>query len=239
MSYRIIKQITEKVLKILISLDIYGSIIWGILDPMMISLGGVSISLFLIESLFGLLGFGYWEYVYFPIDEINYIALLIFESIIFSLGVGLFVISFVQLVREKVRGQGLVQTGIYGTIRHPQNFSLIFLVLPFSLYIPGFKDWGIRVADLIFLVHFIYFMIIFSYVEEHFLKKKYPEEFQQYVQNTGFMIPIINKFAIFKRRNIKIKPSLKIALYIISYILIIGIIFATSNRFRVEYSGWF
>ncbi len=206
---------------------------------MMISIVYGSISFFLIESLFLLSEFSLWEYLYFPMDEINYLALLIFESIVFSVGIGLFVISFVQLVREKVCGQGLVQTGIYGIIRHPQNFSLIFLFLPFSLYIPGFWDWGIRVADLIFLINFIYFMITFSYVEEHFLKKKYPEEFQQYVQNTGFMIPIINKFDIFKRRNIKIKPSLKIALYIISYILIIGIILATSNRFGVEYPGGF
>jgi len=204
---------------------------WGILEGFVSGL--------LIESLIMGMGFGYREYVYFPIDEINYITLLIFESIIFSLGVILFFISFVQLVREKVRGKGLVQTGIYGIIRHPQNFSLIFLVLPFSLYIPGFRDWGIRVADLIFLVHFIYFMIIFSYVEEHFLKKKYPEEFQQYVQNTGFMIPAVNKFAILKRRNIDIKPSLKIALYLISYILIIGIILAASNRFSIKYPGSF
>lgn len=53
------------------------------------------------------------------------------------------------------------------------------------------------------------------------------------------MIPIVNKFAILERRNMNIKPSLKIALYLISYILIIGVIFAASNRFSVEYGAGF
>ncbi|OLS19574.1 MAG: hypothetical protein HeimC3_45240 [Candidatus Heimdallarchaeota archaeon LC_3] len=64
---------------------------------------------------------------------------------------------------------------------------------PLVIYVPGYNDLGIRVGDLISLLMLVTLLICFSDIEDRRLRKKFPESFQDYYENTGFFSPkIIN-----------------------------------------------
>jgi len=75
-------------------------------------------------------------------------------------------------------------------IRHPQNLSLIIMGFPLFLYA------GFRMRDFISWVQFIFIMIICSDIGDIKLKKKYPEEFQLYNENSGFFLPRVLPYRI-------------------------------------------
>ena len=206
----VVKKLLSGILFVILSLPI----ILGILAPMFVVMSG-----FYYIS-WNLLGptFASWKWYYYLIPD-GFLPLYIFiEIIIFSFGLDLFLTSFITFVREKFAGAKLVRSGIYKYIRHPQNLGIIILVLPFSLYIPGFHDIGIRMGDIASWLLFSFFLCCCSYYEEWRLLVRYTGLFSAYVNATGFMTPQIlrgQKTSLTLRRII-----LKIGILLFAFVLL-------------------
>ena len=97
------------------------------------------------------------------------------------------------MVKKKIEEDHLIQTGIYKYMRHPQNLGIIIMLFPFTLYVPGFEDLGIRMGEIASWMFFALFLCLYSYYEEWRLSKKYNKEYLEYYKITGFFIPKIKR----------------------------------------------
>lgn len=149
------------------------------------------------------------------ISNISINELYVIKIIIFLVGAVIFTIALVQLTIGKIKNKGIVQKGFYRYIRHPQNIAIIIMV--FSLFI--FPK--IRMGDIITWIQFTFLMIFYSDYGDIRLKKKYPNKFELYYQNTGFMFPklfssnLTEKISIFQNKKLR---------YILILLMYIGII---------------
>ncbi len=127
-------------------------------------------------------------------------ALLVIEVLIFVLGLVLFLWGVIQIAISIVKKKGLVTTGLYRYIRHPQLLGLIIMGFAFVLYIPGTEDRGIKVGEIISWSFFAFILFLWSEFEERQLAKKFGDEFVEYRSVTGSFLPrIINRTK--KRRS--------------------------------------
>jgi len=147
-------------------------------------------------------------------------AFLITKTIIFLVGLVLFVASIAQLVYWLKKEKKIVQQGIYKYVRHPQNLAIIIMTFPFFIF------YGVRIGDIVTWVQFIFLMIIYSDFGDLRLNKKYPSEFQNYYKNSGFVLPkfvslkFIDSLSIFKNKK------LRYIILFLTYILTIIILYA-------------
>ncbi|MFW9896280.1 MAG: hypothetical protein ACFFD7_10790 [Candidatus Thorarchaeota archaeon] len=177
---------------------LYCSVLAGILFPMLI-----------IGGLFIFLRNFYWiswyladptilskdlvtswlnSYLHIPFFSLE--IWLYLKVMIFLVGLFLFITSLTNLVIGFKKRIGLVQERTYKHIRHPQNLSIIIMAFPIFLY------GGFRMGDFVSWVQFIFIMIIYSDIGDIKLKKKYPEEFQLYYENSGLFLPRILPYRI-------------------------------------------
>jgi len=127
-------------------------------------------------------------------------ALLIIEVLIFVLGLVLFLWGVIQIAISLVEKEGLVTTGLYKYIRHPQLLGLIIMGFAWTLYIPGTYARRIKMGEIISWSLFAFILFLWSDFEEKQLAKKFGEEFVEYRSITGSFLPrIFNRTK--KRRN--------------------------------------
>jgi len=183
----IIKRVAEKLIVVIISIFLYVPIIVGILSPMLI--------FFLLDLYisWSLIGNPQWMWDYYLIPSHSLTLVISIEALLFCFGFGLLLSGLITLVKGKIKGVGLVRTGIYKYIRHPQNLSIVLMVLPFALYVPGFKDIGIRMGEIASWLYFAFFMCLYSFYEEWRLVKKYGNGYLEYYRKTGHFIPKIKR----------------------------------------------
>ncbi len=210
--------IIQRLLCFLSSIWIYVPIIAGIITAMlyMIPLAYTSWVLFL--SL-GNAGWANLIYAY-NLNRENLplgIVLAILESMVFLVGLTLFIWGFIQIVRARKNEINITQTGPYKHIRHPQHLGIILISLHFALRIrPDFASHifiYFRVGDILSWVLFCFILIIWSDIEERKLQKRYPEEFADYKNRTGFFFPKIGN-----RQTLKIQEK-KRYYYLIRYLI--------------------
>lgn len=144
MIIEILKTILKKITIGIISIFVYLPIIVGILAPMVVIIG---INLYFSWLIIGF-NFTSWMWAYYLIPPILIPLVISIEILLFCFGLTLFLISLITMVKKKIEEDHLIQTGIYKYIRHPQNLGIIIMALPFTLYIPGFEDIGIRMGDI-------------------------------------------------------------------------------------------
>lgn len=208
-----IRSVVKKIILGLTSLIFYLPIILGILAPMLIA--------------FALFFYISWELtdIFYPIILWGYIILsdgtlivfILIEIGLFLIGLALFLSGFLEMTRKKSKERGLIQSGIYKYIRHPQNLGIILIFLPFALYIPYFSDIGIRVGEIISYSFFALLIIFYSFYEEFRMKKKYKKDFLDYYKNSGFFFP---NFSLLKEKlEFKKHMILKIVITMVSFIL--------------------
>ncbi len=124
-----------------------------------------------------------------------YLPFLILEKIFVVMGVILLVYSIIYLHSNK--RVGLVTTGPYQWVRHPQYSGMILITL-------GATGWSIWILNNTFGIGFlnpiqtviVWFIEVFAYillanVEEIDLSKKYGEDFETYKKNVPFFIPLL------------------------------------------------
>ena len=200
MIIEIIKTIMKKTLAGISLIFLYLPIIAGILAPMVIFIG------FDVYFSWRIIGYNFtdWTWAYYLIPPILIPFIISIEILLFCFGLGLFLIGFITMVKKKIQEDHLIQTGIYKYMRHPQNLGIIIMLFPFTLYVPGFEDIGIRMGDIASWMFFALFLCFYSIYEEWRLSKKYNKEYLEYYKITGFFIP-------------KIKPKKNISSFKINF----------------------
>ncbi|HEC38188.1 hypothetical protein LCGC14_1152480 [marine sediment metagenome] len=207
---------------------LYSSVLVGILFPML-----------LIGGLFMFLKIFFWISWYLADPTIlskdiitswlnSYLHIPFFSSdiwlylkvIIFIIGLILFISSLIYLVIGFKKKMGIIQESVYKYIRHPQNVSIIIMAFPL-FFIGG----GFRMGDIVSWVQFIFIMIIYSDIGDIKLKKKYPEEFQLYYENSGLIFPSVLSYRISFYFSAVYNKKLRYPLLLSIYILCIYMLY--------------
>ena len=195
--------IIQRLLYLLSSIWAYGPVIGTIIFWMGVWSGSI---LFTSGYIFQYFYFGDvgWFNMWINLLNVGFTpgirALLIIEVLIFVLGLVLFLWGVIQIAISLVKKKGLVTTGLYKHIRHPQLLGLIIMGFAWTLYIPGTYDRGIKMGEIISWSFFAFILFLWSDFEEKQLAKKFGEEFVEYRSITGSFLPrIFNRTK--KRRN--------------------------------------
>jgi len=208
------KYLIGKILTKISSLYGFLPIILGILAPMFFTM----IYLWYFSwILFGTGDLSSWALYYYIIPNDKIQAWIVSEIIIFCIGGSIFLTGLIAMIKGKKRGDKLIKIGIYKYIRHPQNLGIIIFTLPFMLFIPGFKDLGIRMGDILSWSCFAFLQILSSFLEEISLIKRYSTEFLEYYKNTGFFLPKLREknFNIPQSINYKKKSFFSLTFFIV------------------------
>jgi protein-S-isoprenylcysteine O-methyltransferase Ste14 len=102
--------------------------------------------------------------------------------ILMSLGFVLFLFGAAQIYIAKVRKTGLVTTGLYSKIRHPQYIALVLFGVGIIL------TWG-RFTTFIafFIMMFLYYRL--AHAEERNCERLFGEAYEEYKARTYFLFP--------------------------------------------------
>ena len=208
-----------KSLRFLLSLGticwIYSPIIAGILIPMVYMLPIAFTSWWLFASV----GSSRWANGWIMM-EVNpdTVVFIVFEFLIFSVGLVLFVWGVITIAKSRIRKEGLITHGLYRFIRHPQHLGLSIMTLVTSLYIPWTTDLGIRLGEILSWSLFTLILIIISDFEDRKLVKKFGEDFLEYRDKTGSFFPrLVHKkkeSRLSGRTKLLIKYSILIPFYV-------------------------
>ena len=227
------KVIVGKMLLFYIAIWTYAPIIAGILLPMIIFIPLAYVSWRLLEFWGSNAWYDSW-FVINPEDTHSVQLLFSIELIIFFGGLLLFGFSLYHLIKARRHHIRITKTGPYKFIRHPQNLGIIITLFPFTLYIPGFRDIGIRSGEVISWMIFSLLIIIISILEEQGLKKIYSEEFNDYRANTGFFIPKLIHHKSDHKKQTKFSYTLRYSSIILGIIICIIIAyFLTEDLIRI------
>jgi len=241
----IIGILTNKfVFKIFSIYIIYSSVIAIVIFPMLIFIGTLMILFYFYDFswIFAdptLLFYPYtdirfsWLNSYLFVSHDFYISMIIIKNIFFILGFLIFLISLAQIIYGLIKKRRLIQNGFYKYIRHPQNLGIIFIA--FSLFVLP----KIRMGDIISWVQFVFLIILYSDNGDLLLKKKYPDQFQQYYEKTGFMSPKL--FSRNKKRYISVFQNklMRYRLFLILYVGIVGLLYVSYLIFPFRIIYWF
>ena len=216
-----LSRIVEIILLVPSLIWVYSPIIAGILFAMIWMFPAAFTSWW----LFAFLGQKDWMLGIISIND-SMVTLIVIEFLIFGIGLCLFVWGVILIAKARIKGSGLVKTGPYKFIRHPQHLGLILMSLCISLYVPWTSDEFIRIGEIVSWSLFVLILFIMSDFEEKKLKKEYDEEFEQYRSSTGFLFPRITKKD--KRKNLnEVRYWLRYTLAgvgFISFVLLISLL---------------
>ena len=124
--------------------------------------------------------------------------------------VGLFILAYSAAHLIKKRKRGLVTSGPYSLVRHPQYLGITFLTL-------GLTSWSFWILNNTFGIGFlkpsqtigVWFIELFAYVilasiEEQHLSRNHGKSFENYKSQVPFFIPFIKT----KRHELDILVSI-------------------------------
>jgi protein-S-isoprenylcysteine O-methyltransferase Ste14 len=92
-----------------------------------------------------------------------------------------------QLIRGHARGVGLIKTGVYSFVRHPQYAGIIIITI--GLTVMALTLGSNPQITLLWLIQVLGYIVLAGYEESH-LEKQYGENSRQYKQNVPFIFPI-------------------------------------------------
>lgn len=107
--------------------------------------------------------------------------------IVISVGAIILLVGLAQVARSVARGSGLVTSGLYRYVRHPQHLGIAILFFGLLML----NGYGIRVGDLYAwtLVVFIYVLLTDS--EEADLEKEFGEVYLRYKMSVPYILPLL------------------------------------------------
>ena len=142
------------------------------------------------------------------------------EQVIALVGIGILIYSVVYMRLE--RKEGLIRTGPYGFVRHPQYLGVVLFTLTLTTrsYWIGKNTFGMSwiTPELTVAIWFgtLFAYIILAQVEELHLAKTFASEFEEYREETGFMVPFVKT----QNRVLEIALSVLIPALILAAVLI-------------------
>lgn len=111
-----------------------------------------------------------------------------------SFGFLLFLIALTSMIKKK---GGLVTSGLYGKVRHPQYLGFIVMTWGISAVsvIWEFQRTGLGLSSGVFGYFFRWVLLSLVYVvlallEERYLSKKLPQEYREYKEKVPFLFPV-------------------------------------------------
>lgn len=132
------------------------------------------------------------------------------EKILIIIGLLIFVYSVAYLKIKKK--EGLIISGPYHLVRHPQYLGIILMTL-------GFTSWSVWILNHTFGIGFLspsqtidaWFIELFAYIllaniEELYLSREYGKSFKKYQSQVPFLIPFLK----FNRKSLEILFSILI-----------------------------
>jgi protein-S-isoprenylcysteine O-methyltransferase Ste14 len=147
----------------------------------------------------------------------------IWELAIAAIGLVMLVFSIVHLRKEKK--SGLVRTGPYGLVRHPQYFGVILFTLTLTTrsYWILTNTFGMGVLGpnetlAVWFVTLLAYMILAG-VEELHLGKVFGVDYQDYRRDVGFMMPYLKT----KNRGLEILIS-----FVVLALILFGVVYLNS-----------
>ncbi|MFX1263688.1 MAG: methyltransferase family protein [Promethearchaeota archaeon] len=117
------------------------------------------------------------------------------EQILAILGIGILLYSVAHM--RLVKKEGLIRSGPYSYVRHPQYLGVVLFTLTLTTrsYWIGKNTFGMSwiTPELTVAIWFgtLFAYIILAQVEELHLAKTFASEFEEYREETGFMIPFV------------------------------------------------
>jgi len=103
-------------------------------------------------------------------------------GLIFLIGLPGFLVGAWQVYYAKFRGRGVVKSGFYKLVRHPQYFFLAVAGLGLLIVWPRF-------ILLIIYVHMLWFYYLLAYSEEERMQSRYGKVYLELMQKTPMFIP--------------------------------------------------
>lgn len=161
-----------------------------------------------------------------PLPSVLLLPIWLIEVTLFLGGLGISVWALRELVVKHVEGCGLVTTGPYRWIRHPQHLGIILFLLPTALFNPTHFPYlsGIRPGDVLSWSLISFLLLIVADWEEIRLKTVYGQEFEAYVSRTAFILPGLKLPP--KLRDVKNKLILYVVLFAVYWVLMTLVLIA-------------
>ena len=138
--------------------------------------------------------------------------------------IGLFILVYSTVYLITKRKGGLVTSGPYQLVRHPQYFGMILSTL-------GLTSWSVWILNNTFGIGFlsqsqtigVWFIELFAYVllayiEEQHLSRKHGQSFESYKNQVPFFIPFLKT----NRQGLDILISILIPAFLLFGLLAIG-----------------
>jgi protein-S-isoprenylcysteine O-methyltransferase Ste14 len=110
----------------------------------------------------------------------------IFGRVIASIGLVIFLIAAVQLVKGYLKHEGLVKTGLYSVVRHPQYMGITVMTLGSTIMVLALGSAPQPI--LMWLIQILGYVAL-AYYEERHLKRNYGADFLDYERHVPFMLP--------------------------------------------------
>jgi protein-S-isoprenylcysteine O-methyltransferase Ste14 len=108
-----------------------------------------------------------------------------------SFGFLLFVIALTGMFKKK---NGLITSGLYGKVRHPQYLGFIVMTWGISAVTAIWEIPGISDSTLPYFLHSWVVMslayVALAFLEEMYLLKKHPQEYKEYKEKVPFLFPV-------------------------------------------------
>jgi len=103
-------------------------------------------------------------------------------------GFTIFLIAIIQLLTGYIRHTGLVTTGFYSVVRHPQYTGVTIIALGLTFMVLTLQGY-ILMPILMWFVQVLGYVALASY-EEYRLRRKYGEKYREYRLKVPFMFPL-------------------------------------------------
>jgi protein-S-isoprenylcysteine O-methyltransferase Ste14 len=171
------------------SVAAYLPIVAGIIDPMIWPL------LYASPLLYHLL-YWWWE----PMAQHLFPAWWLFTSYItgtrwvnslapylIAVGASILLVGLAQIVRARTRGSGLVTSGLYRYVRHPQHLGIAIMALGLLML----NGYGIRVGDIYAWTLVVFIYVLQADAEEAALKEEFGDAYLGYKSETPYMLPFL------------------------------------------------
>jgi len=143
----------------------------------------------------------------------------ILDTAFLIIGSAIFLSAFVTWVAN-LKKKGLITTGIYRIIRHPQYLGLIVATF-------GISARSLRPISLIAWLTLTFGYLILASLEERDLHKTYGEIYKKYVETTPFMLPLVRvKLAALLSSQRRYRYMLLLMLYVL---LVLTVVMFTRN----------